>query len=140
MAYLYAQKSKIWLYFVLPVLVASILFTLSRSGLLAIVLLITTIPLVFRNNRRQFLMSILKLSITILILAFMVNSFVSPGLVEELTNLIVLRTSDLDYASSPRGQLVQVGLDIWLKSPLFGVGLGAPAVLMGLRHNQWNGS
>ncbi len=102
----------------LALLIVQMLLTFSRGGAwtLAIVV-VSTFPLILRNNPHRWLISLLTAALVTLFLLV-----IWPWLNELTSGYITRRYSSLD--TTGRWELAQSEIQIWMDNPVFGIGPG----------------
>ena len=129
------------------IFLVSILLTISRSGILGLLMIICCIPFVSRRIFVAYGRFLLAWCAVIGVSFATIDSFYNLGIINGIYDLFVARSSGRPYFESARWSLVLAGFDIAEKSPIFGLGLNAsPVLLVGYSitavtghdlHNYW---
>ncbi len=116
-------------------MIGMVALTQSRKAFVILVLGVFLI-LVFRNiNSKNFFKTVLRVVFTISIVGFALHFVLSfslfEGIINRMEGLIANFTGigDVDNSARLRSQMIAVGLEQFMKTPLFGMGIGNPHYL-----------
>ena len=123
-----STSTKIWAV-LLYIFILSIASTLSRTGILGLVIIFLLFPLFFKVRSSAYKKGLsVFVAFSSLLLGF--DWYLDLGVVEGLYNLAVIRIKSEGYFESSRYRLFQAGIDMWSLYPIFGVGLSSSPVLL----------
>ncbi len=122
------------------IFILSMLATLSRSGMAAVVIIFLLFPLFFKVGSSAYTKGLI-LFVFFASLLFGIDWYLDLGVIDGLYKLAVARIQGESYFESSRYRLVQAGIDMWSAYPIFGVGLGSsPVLLEGYEITQLTGA
>ena len=112
------------------IFVVSTLLTISRGGVLGLLMIMCCIPFVNKTVLVAYGRFLFTWFVVIVVLFVATDTFYDLGIVGGVYDLFVARSSGRPYFESARWSLVLAGFDMVEKSPIFGLGLNASPVLL----------
>jgi hypothetical protein len=127
----FASSGQKWMYFVVSIFFIAMLTTLSRSGLLG--LGVSLMVMGFIGDRLPVKRVAFGLSalMTLPLIIYFIEQQFDLSLLSRFLDILYFRLSESNYQDSPRSSLFTAGIDMFSKSPFFGVGINSSPVILG---------
>ena len=122
------SPNKKW-FLLLPILIFSLFLTLSRSGILGLIIILALFPVFFKVRRAIYVNTLIFFSLALPLL-FTLYKYLDLSFFGGLYDLLSYRVGGESYFESSRFELLLAGIDIWSDYPLFGSGLSSSPVLL----------
>lgn len=132
--YLITQKFSLYMLLTIPELLI-IAATESRKAFVLLVLGIIMVFLFIYQNKlkgKNLLKTILYIFITLLIVIYLEDLGIFSGVLDRMQGLFGLITGkgEIDLSAKRRGDLINLGLNIFINNPILGIGIGNPHIIV----------
>ena len=134
---LFMYKKSRWSAILLIPSIVVIAASQSRKALLFLAIGICGVYVVKHMQNKGFLKKLLKLTLAVAILVFVFSQLYSlsifDGIRQRMDSMLAYFTGEgkADNSTVIRNQMAQLGLEWFVKYPIFGVGIGSPHILSG---------